>query len=109
MKKQNLTIDRIDVQQVSPNHIKVTMFNQLELDISFIEHDKPHLFAVTHVHPETKKRAVFCKELPKGNHRNALHYNVIEPNHKKRFAPREWKKWVNRILSHFKYELPEVQ
>lgn len=100
MKKQALTVDRIDLYKQTDNHQSIILLN-VKIDLSFNE-----IFAVSLLDKEGNPPVVMCRKMDEAEKRHSgQHFNTIEPNHKKRLNRREWKKRTNQILGLFKFEI----
>lgn len=101
MKRTNLTLKRITSKKITDNHVEIKLFD-FEIDIS-----NGSIFGITHVHPITGSRAVFCRHMrPDEVKHCGRHFNTVQPNKKKRIDETEWTKLVNQVLGHVHLDIP---
>ena len=110
MQKQSLNIDRVSLTRLTENHYRIGLFN-LELDFSGISDGRGgkrfKLFSVS-IRDHKDNLYIICRALDKYEKaHNGQHFNIIEPNKKKRLERRKWKKACNKLLGYFKLELPK--
>lgn len=100
MKKQALTVDRIDLSKQTDNHQSIILLN-VKIDLSFNS-----IFAISLLNNNGEPTSVLCRKMDESEKRHSgQHFNIVEPNHKKRLNRREWKKKANQLLGLFNFDL----